>query len=69
MLRCLLKAGIECESFKSVSSQFLAWGAATENTLLSVFHLVLWMTKLPLLDEHKNEHKGTSDAGVNKFVR
>jgi len=68
LLRCLLKAGVECNSFKSVDSRFHTRGAATEKCPVADLPSCS-LDQAPLLDECKNECKGTSDAGVNEFVR
>jgi len=51
LLTCLLKAGIEHRSFKSLVSRVQAQGTATENALLPIFCPVLWTTRFPEISQ------------------
>jgi len=46
---------VERKSLKPVGIRFQAWDVATENAMLPIFLLGLWTTRLPLLDDRKDE--------------
>jgi len=57
----LLKDVVEHKRFKSVGSQFQAWGAVTKKALSPIFRLVLGTTRSMLLVESNDDHDGMSE--------
>jgi len=51
----LVNEAIEYMSLTSAGNQFLAWGVATVNAVLLIFHLVPGMTGLLLVDDHRGD--------------